>query len=150
MPPGGAAADGAPRVRRHEFRRLATLRLDEARALLTANLPSGAYYLSGYALECALKACAAKSFLRHDIPKKEVVASLYHHNLERLIRAAGLEAQLQAAMAANAALQVNWATAKNWNEVSRYTTWTMAQATDIVDAVGHRQDGVLRWIRRHW
>ena len=137
-------------MNRMEFRQLALLRLGEARALLTANQPSGAYYMSGYAVECALKACAAKSFLRHDIPRKEAVASLYEHNLERLVRAAKLEPALAAATLADPALQVNWLAVKDWDVISRYSTWTMAQAQDMVDAIGHHQHGVLRWIKRHW
>ena len=55
---GGLAGRGWG-VNRWEFRELATLRLAEAKALLDAGLPDGAYYLAGYAVECGLKACIA-------------------------------------------------------------------------------------------
>jgi hypothetical protein len=47
-------------MNRAEFQKLSDLRLHESKALLTAGLPQGAYYLAGYAVECALKACIAK------------------------------------------------------------------------------------------
>ena len=42
----------------------------EAAALLRAKLFPGAYYLAGYAVECALKACVAKQTNKHDFPNK--------------------------------------------------------------------------------
>ena len=42
---------------RAEFQKLAEVRVTEASALLAAGLWDGAYYLAGYAIECALKAC---------------------------------------------------------------------------------------------
>jgi HEPN domain-containing protein len=40
---------------RYEFQELAKVRLKEANALLAAGLYDGAYYLAGYAAECALE-----------------------------------------------------------------------------------------------
>jgi HEPN domain-containing protein len=54
-------------MNREDFQQLAESRLKEARALLTAELPDGAYYLAGYAIECALKACIAKRTQQHDL-----------------------------------------------------------------------------------
>jgi HEPN domain-containing protein len=53
-------------MNRNYFRQLAELRLKEAKALLAAELPDGTYYLAGYAVECALKACIAKMTQQHD------------------------------------------------------------------------------------
>ena len=39
---------------------LAKTRLNDSRALLGRKRWSGAYYLSGYAIECGLKACLLK------------------------------------------------------------------------------------------
>lgn len=44
-------------MNRVDFRQLAGLRIAEAKVLLDNNLYAGAYYLAGYAVECALKAC---------------------------------------------------------------------------------------------
>lgn len=50
---------------------LAEARVADARALLNAKRFDAAYYLAGYAIECALKACIAKRTRRHDFPDKE-------------------------------------------------------------------------------
>lgn len=40
--------------------------------LLTAGMPEGAYYLAGYAVECALKSCIARRTQEHDFPDKKL------------------------------------------------------------------------------
>jgi hypothetical protein len=52
--------------------------------------------------------------------------------------------------AANAALDVNWRTAKDWSETSRYEQKTQAEAQAMYDAVANDPDGVLAWIRIRW
>jgi HEPN domain-containing protein len=47
-------------MNRDDFQSLATERLDDAAALLNAGRYAGSYYVSGYAIECALKACIAR------------------------------------------------------------------------------------------
>jgi HEPN domain len=47
-------------VKRNDLRALATLRLSEARLLLNHRHWDGTYYLAGYAVEIAIKACIAK------------------------------------------------------------------------------------------
>jgi HEPN domain-containing protein len=48
-------------VDRKQLQNLARIRLKDAKALLGRKRWSGAYYLCGYVIECALKAC----ILRH-------------------------------------------------------------------------------------
>ena len=52
--------------------------------MLKAKQYAGAYYLLGYSVECALKACIAKQTKKHDFPDKEVVKKSYVHNLVKL------------------------------------------------------------------
>ncbi|MCP5119377.1 MAG: HEPN domain-containing protein, partial [bacterium] len=47
-------------MNRTDFQNLALERLDDAKVLLDGGRYNGAYYLSGYVVECALKACIAK------------------------------------------------------------------------------------------
>lgn len=68
------------------FRTLAPRRLEEAQALYTAGLWSGAYYLAGYSIECALKACALKTMRRYHMPDKTLVTKLHSHDLEELAK----------------------------------------------------------------
>jgi hypothetical protein len=44
-------------ITRSDFQRLADLRIQEAQGLLGLGHTAGTYYLGGYAVECALKAC---------------------------------------------------------------------------------------------
>jgi hypothetical protein len=90
---------------RTTFQQLAESRLAEARLLLANGLPSGAYYLAGYAVECALKARIAAEFRANEIPDKSRVNSIYTHNLRELLGLAGLKEELEADMAADADLR---------------------------------------------
>jgi len=47
-------------MNRGDFQQLAEEHLRHAKALLDAGLYSGAYYMCGYAVECALKACISR------------------------------------------------------------------------------------------
>jgi hypothetical protein len=82
-------------MNRADFQQLAELRLLEARALLAAELPDGAYYLAGYAVECGLKACIAAKTREHDFPDKKLVEKSYSHDVEKLLDAAGLSDRLK-------------------------------------------------------
>ena len=66
---------------------LADLRLAEAVALLglMPPMPDAAYYLAGYAVECALKACIAKLTDRHDFPDKNFAAKCFTHKAKELV-----------------------------------------------------------------
>jgi hypothetical protein len=97
-------------VNRAELQELADLRIDEAVALLTLvpARPDGAYYLAGYAIECALKAAIAKLNKQHDWPDKKFVDSCHSHNILLLVQLAGLESARAADTNANPALAQNW------------------------------------------
>jgi HEPN domain-containing protein len=70
---------------RETFQRLAEFRLDEARLLFANGHPSGAYYLAGYAIECALKARISSQFRANEIPDKALVNGVYEHDLSKLL-----------------------------------------------------------------
>jgi hypothetical protein len=118
--------------------------------LLGAGHWDGAYYLCGYAVECALKACIARRVRRYDFPDRDLATQSYSHNLAQLVRVAGLESQLQADLGGDPALAVNWAVVKDWAERSRYERRRAQEARDLYAATADRRHGVLRWIRRHW
>jgi HEPN domain len=137
-------------MNRNDLRRLSRIRLKEARALLEAKCFDGAYYLGGYAVECALKACIARNTKRHDFPDKKTVNDSYSHNLESLVKVASLAALLQQEAQTDPAFNSNWATVKDWSEESRYRLNSEKEARDLYRAVTDRQHGVMRWIRQHW
>ena len=103
-------------MNRTDFQQLAELRVREAEALRAAGLHEGAYYLLGYAVECALKACFCRRILEHEFPDKRLVERAYSHDLAKLLDVSGVEAELDKAVGLNPALGLKWRTANEWNE----------------------------------
>ena len=136
-------------MNRADLQRLSTARIREAKVLLKAGEYSGAYYLAGYAVECALKASIAKRIRRHDFPDKNLAQDSWIHDLGKLAKLADPHGRLAGARAANATLEANWNLVKNWSEQSRYSMWTQTAAKDMIDAITKR-DGVLPWIKQLW
>jgi hypothetical protein len=137
-------------MNRIDFQKIAETRLREAKALLDAGFPDGAYYLSGYAIECALKACIAKRTLQHDFPDKKLVEKSYTHDVEKLMEAAGLANLLKLALARNEGLALDWETVREWSEQSRYEASTAQKATALLRAIEDQAGGLLPWIQLHW
>jgi hypothetical protein len=137
---------------RTTFQKLAQLRIDEANALLAHRQPSGAYYLAGYAIECALKAVIAKQFRGDEIPDKALVNDIYSHDLSKLLGLAGLEPELNAARRADSELDRRWSIVKNWKEQARYSIWTDKDASSIIDAVAGDglAGGLFQWVAARW
>lgn len=126
------------------------MRRREARVLLNAKLFAGAYYLTGYSVECALKACIARGTTRYSFPDKERTNDSYTHDLTKLLRTAGLQTAFDQAADARPALAKNWATVKDWKETSRYdATIDLKKARDLYRAAMGR-NGVLAWLRQNW
>lgn len=137
-------------MNRVDLQRLSRLRIQEARSLLRVGLPSGAYYLAGYSVECAIKACIARQTQRHDFPDKDRVQKSFTHKPADLLKVANLYDDLQRAIAASARLEASWNIVLGWSEQSRYSTWSTADARAIIDAVGRPQEGMLKWLQQHW
>jgi HEPN domain-containing protein len=137
-------------MNRIDFQEIAELRLRESKALLAAGIPEGAYYLAGYAVECALKACIAKRTQEHDFPDKDS-RKWFIHDLEDLLGFARLKIELDSAMKLNPALKTNWTIVRNWSEESRYEKKKSVQeATDLLKAIENQQAELLPWVRLHW
>jgi hypothetical protein len=131
---------------RATFQQLAETRLAEAKLLLVNGLPSGAYYLAGYAIECVLKARIAAQFRADEIPDRRLVDRVHVHDLSKLLSLAGLEDELEAEMSANPGLHGRWTIIKEWSERARYEIWTQESASAILDAVGG-DEGLLQWLQ---
>ncbi len=143
------AAQPPTRRTRKDFQRLAELRAGEASSLVKVGKQQGAYYLGGFAVECALKACIAKKTKRHDFPADAKYAyKVYTHNLEELLKLAHLDAELDRQVRSSPQLAINWAVVSQWNVDSRYET-TGLNGKDMVAAV-NSSEGVLQWIKLFW
>lgn len=137
-------------MNRKDLQLLARTRLAEAKILLSEGRPDGAYYLAGYAVECALKACIAKGTQRHEFPDKKTVDASYTHNLRDLMKVANLElARLEEAKR-DPLFRNHWDLVQQWSEQSRYRRHSSEMATALVEAIGDRRHGVIAWIRRQW
>ncbi len=137
-------------MNRTDLQNLANIRIAEAAALLAAGHPSGAYYLAGYSVECALKAVIARQTQLHDFPDKQRANESFVHDLERLARVAKLTAVLQDATSKSKGFERNWATVVEWSEAARYEIYSIAEATTMIDAVEDTREGVLPWITQFW
>lgn len=129
---------------------LAQTRLDDAVLLLQSGRPSSAYYLAGYAVELALKACIAKAFQPNVIPDKAFVNEVYVHRLDKLLGTAGLLPAFSADSNADPQLATAWGIATQWTESSRYSLWDSVSAGDLINAIGDSQHGVFQWVKKHW
>ena len=136
---------------RYDLQDIARIRLKEARSLLKNGHYHGAYYLAGYAIECALKACIAKNSKKYAFPDLKTVRDSYSHELMPLFKVAGLWTTFEKDMRNNNDLDINWITLKDWSPEKRYEkSITEKEARGIYSAISNRQNGVLQWIRQHW
>ena len=139
-------------MRRHDLRRLARVRAVDAQALFSARRYPGAYYIAGYSIECAIKACIANQTKRYEFPDKGRGIEAFQHNLEKLIKTVrGLDTAFQQAWQNNAQFRARWGVVNQWTVESRYDLTIGRQtAKDMIEAVTDRPDGVLEWFQQHW
>src|SRR5271165_3908240 len=83
-------------------------RLSDAGALLKGGRYACAYYIAGYAVECALKACIARKTNQDDFPPREA-ARYYVHDIPKLLDAAGLGVVFEQEAGQDAIFIANWA-----------------------------------------
>lgn len=125
------------------------MRLRDARALIRTGNFEGAYYLTGLAVECAIKACIARHTKRYDFPPNpNALKDIYSHDLVKLIGAARLQRELDADRRRNTSLNNKWDVVKDWNINSRYAVSGLS-ARDLYRAVAGR-NGVMQWLRQRW
>ena len=138
-------------MNRDDLKELTHQRLQDARVLLEHERFSAAYYLAGYVVECALKACIAKHTRQFDFPpERGTIDKIYVHDLAVLVKSAGLDQTLKADSEEDKEFDKNWTLAKDWSEKSRYQTRTKREAYGLLEAISNSEHGVLQWISRHW
>jgi HEPN domain-containing protein len=134
-------------VTKTDLQKLAETRIREASVLLGAAEYDGAYYIAGYAVECALKACILKrlsDFLPED---RKFIDRCYTHNLNALLQLADLEKDLKA----TAAVAVKWLDVKDWDEQTRYRMGKPERdVRQFYEAITDPTDGVLQWLKARW
>jgi hypothetical protein len=139
------------RLNRERLQKLSEQHLEDARILLEQRRWPGAYYLGGYCIECAIKACVAKQIRAEDFPEKNFVNKAYTHNLADLVKLAGLEPARIDKCKTSSGFELYWSVIEKWSEESRYDSSIQEQeARDLLKAISDNQEGVLPWIKLHW
>ena len=139
-------------MNRADLQQLSHERIEDARALIAAKQWSGAYYVAGYALECALKACILAYIDRTGIifEDKKYAQSCWTHNIEDLVKQADLTIERDKASRTKNTLGQHWLIAKDWSESSRYRMSSQLQAEKLFHALTDTTDGVLLWVQNYW
>ena len=143
-------------MNRADWQQIAEEKLLAAGALLAASQWPAAYYIAGYAIECGLKACilvrlaGSPEVIFEEIGGKGYSEKCWKHDIVLLKDQAGLKPDLDNAIVADPALATNWATVKNWSEVTRYQMKTQPDAQALYDAITDPVSGVMQWIRARW
>ncbi|HEV2232847.1 MAG TPA: HEPN domain-containing protein [Terriglobia bacterium] len=141
-------------MNRTDLQTLAEERLTDARALFASGRFSAAYYLAGYAIECALKACIEKRTKAEDFPIKDSARTVYIHDLAKLAQAAEVKVAIEQLAKHDKAFGLNWAFVAEWSEESRYNPvdqeWDKLMAEVMLDAVNNPQHGVLQCLKQYW
>ena len=138
------------KLTRVSLQELAHVRLREAHLLLDGGSFAGAYYLTGLALECALKACIARSSEQYDFPELKRVQDSWHHDLTKLLGTAGLNEEYAKKSKNDPQFEANWRTVKDWKVESRYERRSEKEALDIYNASTEAIHGIMPWIEEHW
>jgi hypothetical protein len=143
-------------VNRAEWQTLSRERVLDAEALLREKRWAFAYYVSGYAVECALKSCLLARMIETGLvfQPKFVAAKCLTHVFEELIDFAGmrelLNEKLTESAVTNLAFVENWDKACLWTSEARYLPKSDAEAMALRDAIIDQTDGILPWITKYW
>src|ERR1022692_1782888 len=138
------------RLNRELLQRLSDQHLGDALVLLEQKRWPGAYYLAGYSVECALKACIAKLTKVHDFPHKDS-PKVFTNKLDILVGLAELEQARIDKAKSSRDFKLSWAVILEWSEESRYDAAKgEREAKNLIQAISDNQEGVLPWIKLHW
>ena len=136
------------------MQQIAETRLEEAKALYTAGLYDGAFYLIGYAVETALKACICK-LMDEDFPpgSGELAKAFRIHRLKDLVVLAGLRKRLEAKRSQDIDFAANWDLIEGWSEARRYEaigSSDQSRTQELITALDDPTHGVLTWLKSLW
>ena len=111
-----------------DLRAIARARLRDAQVLLRAKRFDGAWYLSGYAIELALKARICRTLKWPGFPESaqdfKGLQSVKTHDLEVLLRFSGVEDRVKAKRMAE------WFVVLDWNPEKRYQANRLSTAQE--------------------
>jgi HEPN domain-containing protein len=139
-----------PAISRWELQALANEKAADAELLFRHGRFSNTYYLFGYSVEIALKACVAKLFVADALPDRQTVNRIFTHNLEDLMRLTGLGSELEAQARRSPEFDGSWTIVVQWSEQARYMMTDEPKCSELRNAVLDEYHGVLQWLTNHW
>ncbi|NEW92780.1 HEPN domain-containing protein [Rhodopseudomonas sp. BR0M22] len=134
---------------RTSLQNAATAKIDDARLLFQNRRFSNAYYLYGYGIELALKACIARQIVAETVPDTSVLKGFLDHNYARLVGLAGLTEPLRRRRL-DPEFDSRWSIVSEWSVESRYDMIDAVTATAMQDAIESADHGVFRWLVQYW
>ena len=139
-------------MNRLDAKRFADERVFDAGVLLDAKCWHAAYYIVGYAVECGLKACVLKYIENTGIvfQDKRFFEACFTHDIEKLVRAANLEAIRGLDVQSNPLRAEYWEIVKEWSVDVRYQEKSEIAARRLFLAITDATNGVLPWIKTQW
>ena len=137
-------------MRRVDLQKLSQNKLVSAQILAASKHYSNAYYLAGYSLELALKACVARMISVDTIPDKNLINRVYTHDIGQLVGLAGLKTEFDDRAKSDNIFAANWAICSEWSPDHRYRVVSAAETTFLLVAIADEEHGVLPWIKNYW
>jgi hypothetical protein len=131
---------------------MAEERILDAGSLRAAARWAYAYYVAGYAVECALKSWVLAQMIHTGgvFTNKKFAEECFTHDFGTLVKLAGLTTALNVESATNPAFVGFWGTVILWKETSRYEQKSQPEADALYLAITDNTNGVMRWIRNYW
>lgn len=136
-------------MRRIDLQNLSTSKLNAAQVLAKEKMWANAYYLAGYSVELAFKACVAKQISADTIPDRNLINKVYTHDYNVLLGLAGLRSEYNKKKA-DSLFDANWGICSEWSPDARYQDKTAMEAHYLLTAISDKKHGVLPWIMTFW
>jgi hypothetical protein len=102
-------------------------------------------------VECALKACICGNTRAFDFPPRNA-SDYWVHDLEKLLKGAGLEPDLERDRGEDKRLAAYWYVVRDWKEDRRYRyngNDGERAAQELLQAISDPEHGVLQWLLRY-
>jgi hypothetical protein len=125
-------------MHRDTLKELVAIRLKEAGYLFERECFSGAYYLAGYAVECAFKVILTHHIQSHTIPEKKWVEKFHTHEFSKLINLANLAEKFKDKKDHDDQFAAAWESVEKWNPESRYEVRPYSATIEVADYDGVR------------
>ena len=137
-------------MNKDDLQKLVDIRVNEAKILLDNKYHLGAYYLLGYAVECALKAIIAKKVKQYDFPDRKLANDSHSHKISELAIVAEISEDLTDKEAHDEEFKSHRKIAKDWSEKVRYDHGLKLDIVhNFFNAVLNEKSGVLTCLKKY-